>query len=263
MGIPWSLTKRNVKSCTWGTITHIPCYRLRTDWVLKRTGSPQAEHQLTMCPCGKGSQHHPGLCLEESHQQVQGGGFSPWFNLMEATFRVLCLILVSLVEERRGLMVCIQKRATKTVKHLEVGKTDGELGLCSLRRRRLWESHCKVYKHLMGRRKEDGTRLFSVVPAEVTQCYGDKLKYREFPLNIGKYFTARVSEHWNRLPRGLRCLGGNQNASGCGPEQPTSLVWRRALEVNDCQRCFATSAVQLFSDWEIWSNFPCCVIVKL
>lgn len=94
---------------------HISCYKLRTDCVLERTGAPQARYQLAMCPCGKGSQHCPGLCLEESCQQVQEGGFSPWLNLMETTFRVLCLVLGSPVEERHGLVVCIQKRTTKTV----------------------------------------------------------------------------------------------------------------------------------------------------
>ncbi|KAK4805786.1 hypothetical protein QYF61_000392 [Mycteria americana] len=55
------------------------------------------------------------------------------------------------------------------------------------------------YKYLMEGCKEDGAKLFSVVRSERTR---HKLKYRKFQLNIRKTsFTARVIEHWNRLPR--------------------------------------------------------------
>lgn len=121
-GIPWSLTKRSAKSCTRGTITTYPA----TGWGLsaeKNWGSS------SWTSAGKGSQHYPGLCLEESCQQVQGGVFSPWLSLMETTSRVLCLVLDSLVEERRGLEVCLQKRTTKTVMHLEAGKAGERAGI--------------------------------------------------------------------------------------------------------------------------------------
>jgi len=41
-----------------------------------------------------------------------------------------------------------------------------------------------------------------VVPSDRTRGNGHKLKYWKFCLNMGKnFFTVRMTEHWNRLPR--------------------------------------------------------------
>jgi len=103
------------------------------------------------------------------------------------------------------LLERVQWRAARMIRALERLSYEErlrELGLFSLKKRRLRGDLRNADKYLKGECQEDGARLFSGVPSDRSRDNGHKLKERMFQLKMGKnFFTLRVMEHWNRLPR--------------------------------------------------------------
>jgi len=109
-----------------------------------------------------------------------------------------------------------------------------EQGLITLRKRRLRGDLINACKYLKGGCQGDGDKLFSVVPSNRTRSNGHKLKHRKFQLNMRKsFFTLRVAEHWNRLPRGVVESPSLETFKTCLDKVLCNLLWVNLLWQRD------------------------------
>ena len=98
----------------------------------------------------------------------------------------------------------VQRWATKMMKGLEDISYDKglrELGLFSLKKRRLWGEVIAALKYLKGAYKKAGEGLFTRACSNRKRGNVFKLKERRYRLDIRKkFFAMKVVRHRNRLP---------------------------------------------------------------
>jgi len=111
-----------------------------------------------------------------------------------------------------------------------------------------------------------GQTLSPVVPSDRTRGDGYKLKHKQFHLNMMKNFiTQRVTEHWNRLPRGVVDFPSleiwryskpiwMQSYAACSRRT----LFGRGVELDDPQRSLPIPNILLFyvSVRFVWLHIP-------
>jgi len=102
------------------------------------------------------------------------------------------------------LLERVQRRATKMIRGLEHHSYEArlrELGLFSLKKRRLCGDLIAAFQYLQGAYRKDGENIFSKFCCNRTRTNGFQLREGRLRLDIRKYFfKIRVVKHWNRFP---------------------------------------------------------------
>ncbi|PKU47894.1 hypothetical protein llap_1810 [Limosa lapponica baueri] len=155
-----------------------------------------------MCARSPESQPHPGLHQKKCGQQV----ILPLYTALVRPHPEYRVQLWSPQHKKdMELLEWVQQKATKMIRGLENLSYEDrlrKLGLFSLEKRRLQGDLIAAFQYPKGAYRRNGEGLFIRECSHGTRGDGFKLKKGRFRLDIRKkFFTVRVTRHWNKLPR--------------------------------------------------------------
>jgi len=188
-------------------------YRLRGEWI---ESSPEkkdlgvlVDEKLSItrqCALAAQKANHILYCIKRSMVTRSREGILPFYSALVRPHLDSCIQLWS-PQNRKDmeLLERAQRRATKMIsrlEHLSYEDRLRELGLFSLKKRKLREGLLAAFQYLKEACKRAGEGLFTKACSDRTRGNGFKLKEGRFSLDIrNKFFTVRVVRHWHKLPR--------------------------------------------------------------
>ncbi|KAF4788895.1 POL-like protein [Turdus rufiventris] len=194
--------KLNMSKCQVLHLGHnnpLQCCRLGTVWL----DSAQAERDLRVLVDSELNMSHQcvlvakeanSLDQEWSGQQEQGGLYS-------APVRPHLECCVQFWPLRSGTLEHIQRRLVRGLEHKPCEKRLRELGLFSLKKRRLRGDRITLYNFLKGGCAQVVVGLFHQAATDRTRGHSLQLHQGEYRLDIRKkFFMGRMMKYWNDLP---------------------------------------------------------------